>query len=134
MDARHVFKRIEENYELSKAHLTCSDRSKRFIEMRQFMCNFLRDESPMSLKQIGRALCRDHATIINSIKKFNDRMDTDQEYANRYADFVFYMKRNDSDKERDKALKILELLESKPTIGDRLLVIQNLISDGSEVV
>ena len=134
MDARHVFKRIEENYELSKAHLTCSDRSKRFIEMRQFMCNFLRDESPMSLKQIGRALCRDHATIINSIKKFNDRMDTDQEYANRYADFVFYMKRNDSDAERDKALKILELLESKPTIGDRLLVIQNLISDGSEVV
>jgi len=134
MDARHVFKRIEENYELSKAHLTCSDRSKRFIEMRQFMCNFLRDESPMSLKQIGRALCRDHATIINSIKKFNDRMDTDQEYANRYADFVFYMKRNDSDKERDKALKILELIESKPTIGDRLLVIQNLISDGSEVV
>tara|TARA_R100000734_G_scaffold18998_1_gene17417 strand:- start:1153 stop:1338 length:186 start_codon:yes stop_codon:yes gene_type:complete len=61
-------------------------------------------------------------------------MDTDQEYANRYADFVFYMKRNDSDKERDKALKILELIESKPTIGDRLLVIQNLISDGSEVV
>lgn len=134
MDARHVFKRIEENYELSKAHLTCSDRSKRFIEMRQFMCNFLRDESPMSLKQIGRALCRDHATIINSIKKFNDRMDTDQEYANRYADFVFYMKRNDSDAERDKALKILELLESKPTIGDRLLVVQNLISDGSKVV
>lgn len=134
MTSRHVFKRIEENYDLSKAHLTCSDRSKRFIEMRQFVCNFLREETPMSLKEIGRALCRDHATIINSINKFNDRMDTDEDYANRYADFVFYMKRNNSDTQHDKALKILELLESKPTIGGRLNVIKNLMSDGSEVV
>ena len=69
-----------------------------------------------------------------SINKFNDRMDTDEDYANRYADFVFYMKRNNSDTQHDKALKILELLESKPTIGGRLNVIKNLMSDGSKVV
>ena len=134
MEIRHVFKRIEENYGLAKAHITCSDRTRRFIEMRQFMCNFLRDETDMSLKQIGRALCRDHATIINSINKFNDRMDTDEEYANRYADFVFYMKRNDNDTKHDQALKVLELLESKPTIGGRLQVIKNIISDGTQMV
>jgi IS30 family transposase len=88
----------------------------------------------MSLKEIGRALCRDHATIINSINKFNDRMDTDEDYANRYADFVYYMKRSKSDTKHDKAIKVLELLESKPTIGGRLNVIKNLLSDGFKVV
>jgi IS30 family transposase len=88
----------------------------------------------MSLKEIGRALCRDHATIINSIKKFNDRMDTDEEYANRYADFVYYMKRSKSDTKHDKAIKVLELIEGKPTIGGRLNVIKKLLTDGSKVV
>jgi IS30 family transposase len=88
----------------------------------------------MSLKEIGRALCRDHATIINSINKFNDRMDTDEDYANRYADFVYYMKRSKSDTKHDKAIKVLELIEGKPTIGGRLNVIKKLLSDGSKVV
>tara|TARA_R100001460_G_scaffold40545_1_gene75796 strand:+ start:179 stop:445 length:267 start_codon:yes stop_codon:yes gene_type:complete len=88
----------------------------------------------MSLKEIGRTLCRDHATIINSIRKFNDRMETEEDYANRYADFVYYMKRSKSDTKHDKALKILELLEGKPTIGGRLNVIKKLLTDGSEVV
>lgn len=134
MNARHVFKRIEENYDFSRAHITCADRSKRFVEMRQFVCNFLREETPMSLKEIGRALCRDHATIINSIKKFNDRMDTDEDYANRYADFVYYMKRSKADTKHDKAIKVLELIEGKPTIGGRLNVIKKLLTDGSKVV
>lgn len=114
--------------------VTCADRSKRFVEIRQFMSNFLREETPMSLKEIGRALCRDHATIINSINKFNDRMDTDEDYANRYADFVYYMKRSKADTKHDKAIKVLELLEGKPTIGGRLNVIKKLLTDGSKVV
>ena len=134
MNSRHVFKRIEENYDLSRAHITCADRSKRFVEIRQFMSNFLREETPMSLKEIGRALCRDHATIINSIKKFNDRMDTDEDYANRYADFVYYMKRSKADTKHDKAIKVLELLEGKPTIGGRLNVIKKLLTDGTKMV
>jgi len=134
MNTRHVFKRIQENYDLSKPHITCADRSKRFVEIRQFMSNFLREETPMSLKEIGRALCRDHATIINSINKFNDRMDTDEDYANRYADFVYYMKRSKADTKHDKAIKVLELLEGKPTIGGRLNVIKKLLTDGSKVV
>lgn len=134
MDAKHVFKRIKENYDLSRAHITCANRRNKLIEIRQFMCNFLREETPMSLKEIGRTLCRDHATIINSIKKFKDRMDTEEDYANRYADFVYYMKRSKSDTKHDKAVKILELLEGKPTIGGRLNVIKKLLTDGSEVV
>jgi hypothetical protein len=44
------------------------------------------------------------------------------------------MKRSNVDTKHDKALKILELLEGKPTIGGRLNVIKNLMSDGTEVV
>ena len=134
MDARHVFKRIKENYNLSRAHITCASRRNKLIELRQFMCNFLREETSMSLTEIGRTLCRNHATIINSIRKFNDRMDTEEDYANRYADFVYYMKRSKADTKHDKALKILELLEGKPTIGGRLNVIKKLLTDGSKVV
>jgi len=107
MNATHVFKRIKENYDLSRAHITCANRRKKLIELRQFMCNFLREETPMSLKEIGRTLCRDHATIINSIRKFNDRMETEEDYANRYADFVYYMKRSKSDTKHDKAWKAI---------------------------
>ena len=134
MTTNDVFKRIEQKYDLSKAHLTCADRSRRFIEMRQFFSNFMREESPMTLKQIGIALCRDHSTIINLLKKFNDRMDTDEDYANRYADFVFYMKRSTADTEHDKAIKVLELIEGKATIGGRLNVIKKLLTNGSKVV
>lgn len=134
MTTNHVFKRIEEKYDLNKAHLTCADRSRKFIEMRQFFSNFMREESPMTLKQIGIALCRDHSTIINLLKKFNDRMDTDEDYANRYADFVFYMKRSKADTEHDKAIKVLELIEGKPTIGGRLNVIKKLLNNGTKVV
>jgi len=134
MNTRHVLKRIQENYDLSKAHITCADRSKRFVEIRQFISNFLREETPMSLKEIGNALHRDHATIINSINKFNDSMDTDEDYANRYADFVYYMKRSKADTKHDKAMKVLELLEGKPTIGGRLNVIKKLISNGTKMV
>jgi hypothetical protein len=88
----------------------------------------------MSLKEIGNALHRDHATIINSINKFNDSMDTDEDYANRYADFVYYMKRSKADTKHDKAMKVLELLEGKPTIGGRLNVIKKLISNGTKMV
>ena len=134
MNTKHVFKRIEENYGLSRAHLTCSSRKYIYVEMRQFFASFMREESDMTLKQIGRALGRDHSTIINLLKKYNDRMETECNYANRYADFVYYMKRSDSDTKHDKAIKVLELLESKPTIGGRLNVIKNLMSDGSKVV
>jgi hypothetical protein len=44
------------------------------------------------------------------------------------------MKKNTKDETHTKALKILELIEGKSTIGDRVQVIKNLISDGSKVV
>jgi IS30 family transposase len=134
MNTKHVFKRIEENYGLSRAHLTCASRKYIYVEMRQFFASFMREESDMTLKQIGRALGRDHSTIINLLKKYNDRMDTEYNYANRYADFVYYMKRSKEDTKHDKAIKVLELLESKPTIGGRLNVIKNLMTDGTKVV
>ena len=94
----------------------------------------MRLEHSTSLAEIGKQLKRDHSTIVHLLKKFDDHCSFDKNYANEYADFVYVMKKNTKDEAHIKALKILELIERKSTIGDRVMVIKKLISDGSEMV
>tara|TARA_R110002012_G_scaffold185697_1_gene352268 strand:+ start:570 stop:854 length:285 start_codon:yes stop_codon:yes gene_type:complete len=94
----------------------------------------MRTQHKMSLVEIGKQLKRDHSTIVNLLKKFEDHYQFDLNYANQYADFVYVMKKNTKDEMHTRALKILELIEGKSTIGDRVMVIKKLISDGSQMV
>ena len=130
----HLFRQIDKNYGISKIELQSERRYKELVKFRQFFSVFLKTEYGMFLVDIGKQLNRDHSTIINLLKKFEDYCDSDVKYANQYADFVYVMKKNTKDETHTKALKILELIEGKSTIGDRVQVIKNLISDGSEMV
>ena len=132
--ATHLFRQIAKNYDVSKIEMQSERRYQEIVKYRQFFSAFMRTEHSMSLVEIGKQLKRDHSTIVNLLKKFEDYCLCDEKYANEYADFVYVMKKNTKDETHIKALKILELIEGKSTIGDRVMVIKKLISDGSEVV
>ena len=132
--ATHLFRQIAKNYDVSKIEMQSERRYQEIVKYRQFFSAFMRTEHSISLVEIGKQLRRDHSTIVNLLKKFEDYCSLDEKYANEYADFVYVMKKNTKDETHIKALKILELIEGKSTIGDRVMVIKKLISDGSEVV
>jgi len=132
--ATHLFRQIAKHYDVSRIEMQSERRYQEIVKYRQFFSAFMRLEHSTSLAEIGKQLKRDHSTIVHLLKKFDDHCLCDEKYANEYADFVYVMKKNTKDEAHIKALKILELIERKSTIGDRVMVIKKLISDGSEVV
>ena len=130
----HLFKQIENNYGITKIDLQGERRYQELVMFRQFFSVYLRDEYSMSLKNIGIMLKRDHTTIINLIKRFDGHIEYDAKYANKYADFVYVIKKNSKDEKHTEALKVLELIERKKTINDRVDVIKKLISNGTKMV
>tara|TARA_R110002020_G_scaffold389354_1_gene600026 strand:- start:38 stop:460 length:423 start_codon:yes stop_codon:yes gene_type:complete len=130
----HLFRQIAKNYDISKDELQSVRRYQEIVKYRQFFSAYMRTQHKMSLVEIGKQLKRDHSTIVNLLKKFEDHYQFDLNYANQYADFVYVMKKNTKDEMHTRALKILELIEGKSTIGDRVMVIKKLISDGSQMV
>jgi len=132
--ATHLFRQIAKHYDVSRNEMQSERRYQKIVKYRQFFSAYMRLEYSTSLAEIGKQLKRDHSTIVNLLKKFDDYCLCDEKYANEYADFVYVMKKNTKDETHIKALKILELIERKSTIGDRVMVIKKLISDGSEMV
>lgn len=130
MNSEYLFKKIEEYYNVTPQQLASPKRSHNLVELRQFFSYFLRQHTNYSLSTIGIALRRDHSTVINYLKKFDWYFETDEDYTKRYCDFVYLMKRDDNDTVTSKALAILELLESKTTLNERLDLVKNFIDNG----
>ncbi len=54
------------------------------VEARQLACFFLREKLDLSLPQIGKIVNRNHATVLYSIRKVQDFLETDKEYSYRF--------------------------------------------------
>ena len=134
MELNEMYLKIQHNYKVSIHELASRTRKAEYIELRQFLCSYLRDYNNMSLKKIGKILNRDHATVINALNVYKDRMLLEPSYANRYWEFIYIMRQSIDIERRDKALSILELIENKKTIGCKIRVIEKLLIHGSKVV
>ncbi len=60
-------------------------REEALVEARQLACFFLRENLDISLPQIGRIVNRNHATVLYSVRKVKDFLETDKAYRCRFT-------------------------------------------------
>ena len=71
-------------FEISEQEVMAKRRVRLFVQARTAIASILRFKYNMSLCNIGRAMAKDHSTIINMIKNHKTDMKYDEIYRNRY--------------------------------------------------
>ena len=71
-------------FEISEQEVMAKRRVRLFVQARTAIASILRFKYNMSLCNIGRAMNKDHSTIINMIKNHKTDMKYDEIYRNRY--------------------------------------------------
>ena len=79
-----IQRRVSESFDVSRAELVGSTRAARPLQARQVAIYLTRELTDLSLPQIGRLYGgRDHSTVLNSIRRAEDRCREDQGLATR---------------------------------------------------
>jgi chromosomal replication initiation ATPase DnaA len=73
-----LFRAINTVTKVSKAALTSPDKHRIYIESRQIFCYIAHTYFDLTLKAIGRALNRDHTTVLHSIRQFKICMELNE--------------------------------------------------------
>ena len=71
-------------FEISEHEVMAKRRVRLYVQARTAIASILRFKYNMSLCNIGRAMNKDHSTIINMIKNHKTDMKYDEIYRNRY--------------------------------------------------
>ena len=81
MRVREIIKIVESEIEISFEESDTTCRKRELADARHAFCYYIRNYSVLSLKKIGRLYKqnRDHTTIINSIKKWENLVSTDRD-------------------------------------------------------
>lgn len=77
-NTERLFKAILSVTKVSKAALASPDKHRIYIESRQIFCYIAHTYFGLTLKSIGRALNRDHTTVIHSIRQFKICMELNE--------------------------------------------------------
>lgn len=73
--------------------LTCKDRFREVVELRNMFC-YIAKKMGYSLSSIGQSIGkRDHTTIIHNIRSFNNLMETNQTYREKYMSILKHIKK-----------------------------------------
>ncbi len=89
---------ILRHYKISMEELRSKSRKADLVEARQVICYFLYQRLDISLAKIGAIILRDHSTVLHSVKKV-------QEYIETYKHFRERLEK--IEKDIDKKIKIL---------------------------
>lgn len=81
MRVREIIKIVESEIEISFEESDTTCRKRELADARHAFCYYIRNYSVLSLKKIGRLYKqnRDHTTIINSIRKWENLVETDRD-------------------------------------------------------
>lgn len=66
-------------------------RTRKYVIARQYYYRWMKDNTPMSLEEIGGtlpSLSQDHSTIIHALKEFDDKMLLETEYRMGWHDIM----------------------------------------------
>lgn len=73
--------------------LSCKERIREAVELRNIYC-YLAKKMGYSLKEIGRTIGkRDHTTVIHNIRSFNNLMETNEMYREKYIMILNHIKK-----------------------------------------
>jgi hypothetical protein len=104
-------------------NLDSRSRCRELVELRSIYC-YLGRQMRYSLDTIGKSVGdRDHTTVINSLRNFNDLMDTDEQFRQKYSAIVTYIKKVYESSVMAKLDQIQR--ESEPAVLPGLMPIQD---------
>jgi len=85
-----VIDAVCENYSVSVDQIRSKNRHRRLVEARHVICWVLVKKMGMTLAEVGKTFLggRDHTTVINSLNRFNDIYDTEEEFKNKADDLI----------------------------------------------
>lgn len=78
-----IIKTILEFYCISKEELRSRSRKPLLVEARQMLHYFLKQKENLSLSACGRETHRGHATVLNSLRRFEQYRETEPSYRKR---------------------------------------------------
>ena len=97
------------------------------VRVRAMAFNILYMKQNAKLAEIGRLFKRHHSTIIHGINTHNNFMEMDSSYVNDYMLTINQIEEEREVTRRDKAIEVLEELESFTTIGKKIIYVEILI-------
>ena len=97
------------------------------VRVRCMAYNMLYYKYGANLSEIGRLFNRHHATIINGLETHNSLIDTDEGYVSDYGHTENVLQVEIKTSSRNRAISILESLESFTTIGKKIMFVEKLL-------
>jgi Bacterial dnaA protein helix-turn-helix len=84
-------------FNVTKEDLMTNSRKNEHVIPRSFIFRIMRDVygKNISLKTLGAVFNRDHATVLNSIQKNEELLETNTKYRLKYAEFISIQSEND---------------------------------------
>ena len=82
--AAEATRKTAESFSLSIEALKADNRQRACADMRSMMTNALRNDTALSLNEIGYILNRDHSCVMYNIRKVDNLVNNDVAFANRY--------------------------------------------------
>lgn len=90
--AKDVIKRFCEFYKISFEDINEYNRARFYLDKRQMLMKILKDNTRLTLKQIGELLNgRDHTTVMHSVRKVDDLCFTDPTYNKEFIEVQLHV-------------------------------------------
>ncbi len=123
----NVAKQVAQINNISFEELKSHSRKFEFVRLRAMAFNILYMKHNAKLSEIGRLFQRHHSTIIHGLKTHNTFLETDASYLSDYMLTLAQVEEKKQITSRDKAIEVLEELESFTTIGKKIMYVEKLI-------
>lgn len=92
LEPKDVIDFVAEHLNIPHKKIMTQRRFRELTVARQITYNILRFEYHMILTDIAKIFKKNHASIINGIKKHDNFMATDEEYREQYGEILFLLK------------------------------------------
>ena len=123
----NIVERVAEVHNLAISDIKSHSRKHELVRVRAMAFNILYAKYSAKLAEIGRLFKRHHSTVIHGLKTHESFMHTDDSYVVDYMETLSRVESEEERSTRDRALEILNELESFKTIGKKITYVEKLI-------
>jgi chromosomal replication initiator protein len=92
---KKIIKFVSATYNVSPEDILSCRRTLKIVEARHICCYVARHVTHYSFPQIGRALSKDHSSIVHAVGRIEDRVKSDRDFALSVNELIERFKRNE---------------------------------------
>lgn len=122
-----IVTRVAEVHNIELSEIKSHSRKHELVRVRAMAFSILYSKYGAKLSEIGRIFKRHHSTVIHGLKTHQSFMHTDESYVSEYMETLSRIETEDQRTTRERALDILNELESFKTIGKKIVYVEKLI-------